>query len=132
MTDPNTRIAAAMEADPEWQKWATVPCEHWVEHSDLATGAILGEQRKPKDCPHCHGTGSIPRDFADPSNTMKLVEWAAKQTWWTDGEFNHAPVVRMRQVWVDLCASESTPAQAGIHARDIIAARLKEIHDGTP
>ena len=128
MTDPNTRIAAAMEADPEWQKWATVPCEHWVEHSDLATGAVLGEQRKPEDCQHCRGTGRIPRDFA--AHWPKLVEWAAQQEWYLAGAtFEQSCCYRLGQAVLVFVEGRSTSAEVGENVRDIIAARLKEIDD---
>jgi len=135
-TDPNTLIATAMATDPEWKEWATVPCEHWVEQTDSDTGAILGEQRKPEDCPHCRGTGRIPRDFADGTNTLKLLRWAMAQPWWLEGEGGFGGIVNtefdVAVAWDEFLADTIDDEEFAVRVRDIIAARLKEIHDGTP
>lgn len=102
--EKNAMIAKPMSADPDktWGEWAHLEIRGWI---------------------------SIPRDFADPENTLKLITWAAAQTWWDKVAL---------QIWDALRTlpgiGDGVPTLADVRVArevaDIIATRLKEIEDG--
>ncbi len=110
MTDQeqNTLIAKAMSADPDEKRQEWV----WVR-------------------PFPERYHFIPRDFAMPENTLRLVEWASGQEWAhelirIDGVFCSV----MQRLEVECHFANAPRYDAALHARqvrDIIAAKLKEI-----
>ena len=131
---PNARIAAEMAQDPDWQRWAYVVCEHWLVEKD--GDVILGRSLSRDVCPMCRGTALVPRDLADGTNTLKLLRWAMAQPWWLEGEGGFGGIVNtefdVAVAWDEFLADTIDDEEFAVRVRDIIAARLKEIHDGTP
>lgn len=148
--DPNARIAKALttctcahgiryvKGSPyscdcgKWEKWATVKCPECVHYPAYAAPL----------CPCCKGTGRIPRDFADPANTLKLVQWAKAQPWWLATKMSQpisesvafrvaAELKALALSWPGIPDDPAfkAPARAE-NIRDIIAERLEEIADG--
>ena len=126
--DKNTLIAKALSAGPDakWGQWAWLECFECVFN-------ILADWWRV--CPSCANTGRIPRDFAAPENTLLLVEWASGQEWYdsaleydgTIGQVGGHIRHYMDRLQIGLVDAPETARQV----RDIIAARLKEIEDGT-
>ena len=114
MPDNNARIAEPMAEDPKWREWAFVACPK--SHG--------GSFNCP--CHDCHGIGRIPRDFADPENTRKLVEWGVSKQWWKDGYLDY----EVSMMLLHFKAGSGHAAHVALRIRDMIAARLKEIDDG--
>ena len=98
----NAIIAKALWADPDWkwQPWAMV--------------------RLSPDRYHF-----VPRDFAAPENTLRLLEWAARQDWY-GGETSWEVWEALRPLVDGLPKAEAVAREV----RDIIAKRLEEIEDG--
>lgn len=123
--DPNALIAKAMSADPDpkWRAWeACRQCN--------GTGDVGGVAQQT--CPSCLGAGRIPRDYADPSNTLLLVEWAGWQEWWFDEaagkDFDDGlcPMALVNLVFEQLMAREIDAPAAGRNIANIIAHAIVE------
>ena len=115
MTDEakNALITKHMSADPDpqWEAWA------WVRRSP---------ERYHR----------VPRDFALPANTLKLVEWASGQEWYGDdvafpmvsGKRVSIPVAcHVRHYLCVVARGRIDAPETALEVRDVIAAKLKEI-----
>ena len=127
-TEQDALIAREMVKDPEWREWAYLLCGCTIDGWD-GDGRPYRQEPDP-ECDDCHGTGRVPRDFADPANTLRLAGWwgwRLTHAPWTDRD---ADVAGEIDDAMGLVASGFIVAAEGARrVRDIIAARLKELDD---
>ncbi len=116
---PNERISKAMNPardDPEvWFDCPGTPRDGKCCRGITSAHSI---------CPTCHGKGKVAVDWGDPAQTLRLVEWAAKQAWWKTKAIFSGPYAMTIFRLQGLIAGSTTAQEVAEQIRDILAAAL--------
>jgi len=125
--DPNTTISLAMGKDDP-AAWKDCSCM-----ITKLTAQPFGDLTK--HCPACSGKGKVATNWADPANTLRLVEWISTEMWKgapsvkaTERRYNRFRKALAEAKGMLATIDVQTHGHIALRIRDIIASALEGIN----
>ena len=137
----NELIANAIS--PEREGWAWKLCGCSKDGYDGEGTPYVGSPYK--ECETCHGTGRVPVDLADPSQTWRIICWfngiyaekAVERNGLVGDKASHSRLRCLGDAWrgieAEFCnagLNDEAPNGSSIRIRDLIAAAIEQSKDG--